>query len=262
MASGAAFNIANVTADSLALFAGVAPGAATNLSPEEAAAQNRLLEGQFGYLQQQPKNAQAVVHHEGAAKYLPALVEKFKEETFIMGGPSALLNLFSYTPYFVRYMKTPPAKDVTSIFAVRIASLTDSSTASLSRNQIAEIGQFFATLLVLQGQEGISAETRKGVVARFKKWSRTLAGTFAADTSERCLVTLDPPSGFAPMLASVRNKLEMPLKQCGATGCDKTTGGSETLLQCSRCKTAVYCSTAHQKTSWSEHKRICFTPTF
>ena len=46
MASGAAFDIANVTADSLALFAGVAPGSATNLSPEEAAAQNRLLEGQ------------------------------------------------------------------------------------------------------------------------------------------------------------------------------------------------------------------------
>ena len=71
-------------------------------------------------------------------------------------------------------MKTSAAEDVTSIFAKRIASLTDSDAASISQDRVGEIGQFFATLLVLQGQEGISSETRNGLVARFKKWSREL----------------------------------------------------------------------------------------
>jgi hypothetical protein len=94
------------------------------------------------------------------------------------------------SPYYVRYMKTPAAAEVTSKFAGRIAQLTDSVALSLPRDRVAEVGQFFATLLVLQGEDGISTDIKKAITKRFKSWSRKWQGTFAEETSDRCLITM------------------------------------------------------------------------
>ncbi|KAH6910221.1 hypothetical protein BKA70DRAFT_1272516 [Coprinopsis sp. MPI-PUGE-AT-0042] len=247
-----------VSVDSLARLSGVVAEPPLDQPPDVQAA---LLNAQLGILQRQPKSQQAVIDYEFAAKYMPVLVEKFKLEHDIMEGPSILLNRVSYTPYYVRYLKTPDAGEITSNFASRIARLTDDDASGLPRDRVAEIGQFFATLLVLQGQSGISVDTKKAVIDRFKSWGRQWRGTFAQDTSDRCLVVLDDSSGFGPMLDDVKRKLEAPLKQCGGANCSKSQDNA-TLLQCSRCKTAVYCNTTHQKEAWPAHKRTCFVPTF
>ncbi|KZO94387.1 hypothetical protein CALVIDRAFT_224204 [Calocera viscosa TUFC12733] len=51
------------------------------------------------------------------------------------------------------------------------------------------------------------------------------------------------------------------LQGCGYRGCSKTIETSQ-LFQCSRCKTVLYCSKAHQKEDWSDkerpHKGWCY----
>ncbi|KZO94391.1 hypothetical protein CALVIDRAFT_600035 [Calocera viscosa TUFC12733] len=51
------------------------------------------------------------------------------------------------------------------------------------------------------------------------------------------------------------------LEGCGRRGCSKTIETSQ-LFQCSRCKTVLYCSKAHQKEDWSDaerpHKAWCY----
>ncbi|KAL4623869.1 histone-lysine N-methyltransferase SMYD3 [Arapaima gigas] len=46
-------------------------------------------------------------------------------------------------------------------------------------------------------------------------------------------------------------------KQAMKTTCEKCFARKETLLRCSRCKTAHYCNAACQRKAWSEHKREC-----
>ncbi|KAF8318594.1 uncharacterized protein EI90DRAFT_3083062 [Cantharellus anzutake] len=45
-------------------------------------------------------------------------------------------------------------------------------------------------------------------------------------------------------------------KICSLQGCEKTEG----LRRCSKCRSALYCSSAHQKQHWSEHRRVCTLP--
>ncbi|EAU91896.1 hypothetical protein CC1G_04663 [Coprinopsis cinerea okayama7 len=259
MANPTADTLLNVTVESLATFSGVGdPSYDYDGKNERGGA--AVLKAQLGILQQKPRPVQFAIHHELAAKYTPALVEKFKADTSVLGAPARLLNVISYTPYFVRFTKTPAGKDITSIFASRIAQLSDNNTFPLSQDEIAEIGQFFATLVVLQGQNGISEDDKKALLTRFKSWLRD---SFAGDTSERCLAVLNASREMQPMFDSIKHNLEGPLNKCGGPQCQKTTRtDGASLLKCSKCKTSVYCDTDHQREAWPEHKRLCFPATF
>ncbi|KAL7411627.1 hypothetical protein BDY24DRAFT_395568 [Mrakia frigida] len=45
----------------------------------------------------------------------------------------------------------------------------------------------------------------------------------------------------------------------GAGGCHKLEGGSS-MKACSRCLSVRYCSVAHQRSHWKEHKKTCWEP--
>ena len=45
--------------------------------------------------------------------------------------------------------------------------------------------------------------------------------------------------------------------RCGAAGCTVRDGGDVILKRCASCRTATYCSTAHQRDAWPTHKHVC-----
>lgn len=61
-------------------------------------------------------------------------------------------------------------------------------------DSIAEIGQFLATLLLLQGIAEVDEADKATLVPKLKQWERRFQGRLASDTSERCLalITDDP----------------------------------------------------------------------
>ena len=74
--------------------------------------------------------------------------------------------------------------------------MTDEDASKLTQDQVAEVGQFYATLLLLQGQDGISEDDRKAAISRLTKWQRASSGTFAEETLERCLAALGGDKGY------------------------------------------------------------------
>lgn len=119
---------------------------------------------------------------------------------------------------------------------------------------MAEFGQFFSTLLVLQGLEGIDVGDRKKLFKQILQWVQTMPDGFAVDTCERCLMALEdvPYDHFVnvrreifsdttlfrdtrQMMAGVRANLEKSLKECGAPRCTRKTQSDGTaMLQCSK----------------------------
>ena len=53
------------------------------------------------------------------------------------------------------------------------------------------------------------------------------------------------------------SQMERTLDQCEV--CAKTQAMAGRLKQCTRCKSALYCSRECQKTAWKKHKKICHT---
>ena len=77
----------------------------------------------------------------------------------------------------------------------RIGALNDAEAFAVEPDDVAEIGQFLATLLALQGSEGITPEENEAAVARLNKWRRSTSLAFARETMERCVVGLGAAGG-------------------------------------------------------------------
>ncbi|KIZ04648.1 hypothetical protein MNEG_3317 [Monoraphidium neglectum] len=66
----------------------------------------------------------------------------------------------------------------------------------------------------------------------------------------------------AAAAAAARSEAGLPSKACAECGATGGEGSGGRLLQCTRCKAAgcravYYCSAAHQKAHWPEHKKVC-----
>ncbi|KAF9460723.1 hypothetical protein BDZ94DRAFT_1265357 [Collybia nuda] len=138
-----------------------------------------------------------------------------------------------------------------------------SEVGGMNADEVGEVGQFLSTLLVLQGVTDIDAEDKAILVPKLRQWERAFLGRLAANTSNRCLALLTEEPHMRPMMQSVKTMLESCIQKCGVTSCPRVlqTSGIE-LLQCARCKAAVYCGKAHQKQAWPLHKATCFAPSF
>ncbi|KAJ7756185.1 hypothetical protein B0H16DRAFT_1538938 [Mycena metata] len=222
----------NVTAESLVKWAGLGDDGVDR--PDSA----RL----FGLKSQvcpvsRPDGKRPLFLSEVAAKYLPALVDLFRQKPEPISPVGMLINTISATPYFVRFLRSPAGNGIAAMQAKRIAD-SASEIIVMSVDDVGEIGQFLATLLLLQGIQ-----------------DRKFEGRLASETAGRCLalLTADPRQDI----------LESKLEKCGGPGCVRRVqkDGSE-LSQCGRCKTAVYCGVEHQKAAWAAHKPTCFAPTF
>jgi hypothetical protein len=70
--------------------------------------------------------------------------------------------------------------------------------SSMSVDEVGEIGQFLATLLILQGTADVDESDKAVLIPKLKQWRRTYSGRLASDTSERCLALLrDDPFVFS-----------------------------------------------------------------
>ncbi|KAK0195913.1 hypothetical protein F5146DRAFT_1027648 [Armillaria mellea] len=246
----------NVSAESLAECCGVASNGQDS-APD-------ILKIQLGVVQSWPQTEQKKVYHELAAKYMPSLVEKYRNSDVPWNSTAVMLNVISFTPYFVRFLKTEAGQGLSAVQAKRMVASRDSFNPSTESLQIiAEVCQFMATLLVLEGTEKITADEQKSLEAMLTAWLHGMPSAFAKETCERCLSLLSPDQESRFMANSVKGMLEKVLRQCGGAGCDlETKHDGSALMQCGRCKCAVYCGTGHQKQAWSVHKSICFASSF
>ncbi|KAL0955722.1 hypothetical protein HGRIS_001939 [Hohenbuehelia grisea] len=179
--------IVNVSAESLVQHAGVQVGQPQfqGAAPEFL---SRLLKTQLGILQTRSRQEQLEVHCEVAARYLPELVHAYRMCTGPINPPMTLLNVISYTSYFIRFLKTPEGYDITTLQAHRTAQEAE-YMSMLNATEVGEAGQFLSTLLLLQGAAAVADEDRNILIPKLRQWQRSFNG-LASDVSERCLAIL------------------------------------------------------------------------
>nr|GAT48156.1 predicted protein [Mycena chlorophos] len=146
----------------------------------------KLLNAQLGLVQQQPKPAQMLIYSEVAAKYLPELVRLWRERPQAQNAAAELLNTTTTTAYFVRYMRSPAAVGLVGMQAKRIAEQFD-TIATYAADDVASLGQFLSTLLLLQGDEEVEIRDKELLVRRMPEWQTKYPGRLAEEVAERCL---------------------------------------------------------------------------
>ncbi|KAJ7686830.1 hypothetical protein B0H17DRAFT_940099, partial [Mycena rosella] len=252
-------SIWNVTPESLVTWVGVLDDGNGD-SPDSVRSRN--LKSQLGIVQSKPAPDQMKIYSEVAAKYLPALVDIFRQRPEASGSVTTLINILATTPYFIRFLRTPAGEGIASLQAKRVANSVG-EIGRMSVDDVGEIGQFLSSLLLFQGVQDVAEEDKAILREHLPIWERKYQGRLASETAGRCLALLNNEPGMRQMMQGVKNMLESKLDKCGGPGCVRRAqrDGSD-LLQCSRCKSAVYCEVAHQKAAWAAHKPTCFPPAF
>ncbi|KAK7014202.1 hypothetical protein R3P38DRAFT_3001621 [Favolaschia claudopus] len=252
--------ILNVTPESLVTWAGVLEGDLGNLPDSVREAR---LSNQLAILQSQPIGAQMKTHSQVAAKYLPSLIDLYRERDQVISSASTLINVITASPYFVRFLRTPGGNGIAALQTKRAAASIDQIDTTFNADSVAEIFQFLGTLLLLQGVQDVAPEDKAILLRHLPNCERKFVGRLASETAGRCMALLSDDPYMRPMMQEVKRVLEQPLEQCGGPGCTLRVqkNGAE-LSQCSRCKSAVYCGADHQKAAWAKHKPTCFAPTF
>jgi hypothetical protein len=92
-------------------------------------------------------------------------------------------------PYFIRFARTPAGQGLAVLQTKRTAEAA-AYIGNMSADHVGEIGQFLATLLLLQGITDVDEGDKKTLIPKLKQWNRTFAGRLASDVSERCLALL------------------------------------------------------------------------
>ncbi|KAJ7718602.1 hypothetical protein DFH07DRAFT_332989 [Mycena maculata] len=249
----------NVSAESLVSWVGVSDDGNRDL-PETSRAFN--LKSQLGIVQSKPLPAQMKIYSEVAAKYLPALMDLFRQTPEVISLVSTLVNVISTTPYFIRFLRSPAGEGIAALQAHRVANAV-TEIPSMSVDDVGEIGQFLSSLLILQGIQDVSAEDKAILLQHLPSWERQFRGRLASETAGRCIALFTDDPGMRPMMDAVRNMLEGKLDKCGGPGCVRRVQRDGSVLsQCGRCKSAVYCGVAHQKAAWATHKATCFPAVF
>lgn len=92
-------------------------------------------------------------------------------------------------PYFIHFARTSTGEGLAALQMKRTVEAAD-SIINMSADEVGEIGQFLATLLVFQGTSGIDENDKKILIPKLKEWERAFPGRLASDTSLRCLALL------------------------------------------------------------------------
>ncbi|KAG2144328.1 hypothetical protein DEU56DRAFT_791259 [Suillus clintonianus] len=232
----------NVTADSLAEYCGLTGDQQENLV---------FLERQLDLLLRSP--SENAINSEFSAKYLPALADAYNAQDTAFSIPMRMLNIISYLPYFARFLLTTAKSSICKTQARRMAA---ASSDPADPTYIVEMCQFLSILLALQGLDSVSEEDKQVLLPKLREWNRK----YQRQQITRCLKQLEGDSETTFMAEGLKQHCEQSLNECGFVDCG--TSRTSKLLQCSRCKTAVYCDRDHQKKSWPVHKTTCFPAVF
>ncbi|KAF7976421.1 hypothetical protein HWV62_6835 [Athelia sp. TMB] len=248
----------NVTVESLAKFCGIS---ADGEHTDDGNIVN--LKRQLGILQQQPRPAQFKIHQcvlvpnvlpAAITRYLPVLTTAYKASTGPSNAPMTMLNLISYTPYFVRFQRTPAGADLASFQAHRTASAAPEATAAMDIDTVGEIVQFLATLMLLQGTAGLglSEGEEKSLLKILKGWETQYrrSGRVAEKASGRCIALLTCKSGLPEGYDAVKDEVEKGVERLHSP---PPNGNAVAVRKCGK---------EHQKQAWSAHKSLCFKPAF
>ncbi|KZV74478.1 hypothetical protein PENSPDRAFT_601290 [Peniophora sp. CONT] len=217
------------------------------------------MEIMLGYMQQLPPAKRDHIWFEMSAKYLPQLVEYWRgDESGPMPPAARAMNVASYTPYFVRFLNSPAGEGLAALHTKRVAQFADDLTKQAIPDRVAEANQFLATLLLIQGPDGVDPADKQALLPKLKTWKNMpiFRGRLASEASDRVLSLLT--NNRVLEMQMVKTMLLRSLNECGAPGCQVSSG----LQRCGRCKTIGYCDETHQKQAWSKHKKLCFATNF
>ncbi|KIK05765.1 hypothetical protein K443DRAFT_130203 [Laccaria amethystina LaAM-08-1] len=228
----------NVSVDSLAKHVGVVDDGQGEV-PDSS--RSRLLKMQLGILQRQPREQQAPIHQsqapsdsELAAKYLPDLVQLFRSNSGVLSAPMTLLNVISYTPYFVRFLRSPAGQGIAALQTKRTAE-SAAEIDGMNAGEVAEITQFLATILLLQTTSEVDEADKKILVKKLRQWAHIFPNSLALDTCERCLGLLTDDPSTRQMMRGAKQFMERGLVRCGGGHCTRTVqNNGADLLQCAR----------------------------
>ncbi|KAF7324355.1 hypothetical protein MSAN_02521900 [Mycena sanguinolenta] len=273
----------NITPESLVTWVGVLNVDGSRDSPE---ARSASLKAQLGILQSKPMAFQMKIYSEVAAKYLPSLVDLFRQRPEALGSVTTLMNVLTTTYVPLPYVQDHPHHaflrvQVLLLYKLSAVASSDKEISAMNADEVGEVGQWLWTLLLLQGVQDVAEEDKTILLQNLPIWGRKFPGRLASDTTGRCQALLNddpsvlfysaqilPPlslhfSAMRPMMQGMKIMLESKLDKCGGPGCTRKVqvDGSD-LSQCGRCKSAVYCGVAHQKAAWATHKPNCFAPAF
>ncbi|KAL4062486.1 hypothetical protein J3A83DRAFT_1434616 [Scleroderma citrinum] len=244
-----------VTADTLATCCGLI-GDPPLKTPKDDHQRILQFRKEIAFLLKGPRESETIVYYEFAAKYLLATVAAYKQERTADNLPASILSRISDVPYFIRYVQSPAGSDLVTSHAER----TVAAATFAVQDKINEICHFLFELLMIRGPSAIRDDIKQELETTLKTWMAIYIGHHTASLSYRCLTVL---RGEFMVIEETKARIEKPLMECGAPDCDRRVGcGNPELQQCSRCKSAVYCSKDHQVQDWKEHKKYCFKPAY
>ncbi|KAF7300260.1 Succinic semialdehyde dehydrogenase [Mycena kentingensis (nom. inval.)] len=225
----------NVSAESLVTWVGVLEAGNGQYSEQD---RRDPLSAQLALVQRDPK--QMTMYSEVAAKYLPALVQLWRERDDVIGSAPMLINALSTTPYFARFLRSPAGEGLAAMQAHRVA-LCSSNSDTFTIDYMTEITQFLSTLFLLQGIDGVAEQDKATLLQDLPAWAARGRGRLLEETVERVTGMLSRDPLMLQMTGAVKEMIAGPLEKCGMQGCKKRKQrDGKDLLQCSRCKSAVY----------------------
>ncbi|KAJ7875730.1 hypothetical protein B0H14DRAFT_2343023, partial [Mycena olivaceomarginata] len=130
-----------------------------------------------------------------AARYLPGLVNLFKQTPGLLNCVTTLMNVISTTPYFVRFLRSPPGDGLAAFQVKRVAGAVD-EISTMSADDVAEVGQFLSSVLLLQGIQDVAEDDKAILLLHLPIWGGKYPDRLASETAHRCIALLGGPNPF------------------------------------------------------------------
>ncbi|KDQ63615.1 hypothetical protein JAAARDRAFT_203033 [Jaapia argillacea MUCL 33604] len=205
---------------------------------------------------------QEIIFSRFTAFYILKLLEKWRAADDPNSPYFTMLNHIVDNPYFHIFFSSdhPASKGITLLHAQRLDKVAWNSVDD--EDGVFHGCQFLATMLILEESEQVLPQPLVDrLVVKIRNWERVFASIPDMDPLPRAIGLLRRQPSWLRDGKQVRGEMERKLRACNLPGCRVPyVPGNDTLQQCSRCKTARYCSQDHQRQHWVPHKQLCHRP--
>lgn len=213
-------------------------------------------------LRMEPQEQQDVILSRFTAIWLLKLLERWRASDDPGSVYSLLLPHISDNVYFQVFLASghPAAKDMTLHYAQRLAKATWSRVED--SDMVFDACQHLSTMLVYEDSDTVlPRELTDVLIDKISAWQIAYAHLPNMAPLPRAIGLLKRQVSWVREGRKVKEHMERVLMACNKPGCTVPyVPGTDTLQQCSGCKTARYCSPEHQRQHWKTHKLFCFRP--
>lgn len=145
-----------------------------------------------------------------------------------------LLNIISYTPYFVRFLRSPAGQGIAALQAKRTAE-SAAEIDGMDANDVLETILFLSTILLLQTPQEVDEADKEILVKKLQQWAQMSPSRLVSSACERCLALLTNDPSTRLLMQCSKQYLERRLVLFGTGHCTRTVQDNGVdLLQCAR----------------------------